>query len=449
MKKYPIKSPAHQSNFLRKRIAKNRSRAAFVGVVYLFALFALAAAVCFPMLSAEAAAGGVTEFWKAFLPKNIKAINFRDGGDVLQFVNVVLYALTLLILLISVLRALGKLNWLFKRKASKTYGFNRNRYAMESLGKTFGGCFAWVINVNLFAYALCPDAKIRLLLLIVLGGGVLVALFCNVLGAKVSYFDIEAGGKIVEQARPVGRGGPFVRNLIQLCVAFGGAYVFLRANTLDSYLSPLLAKGAMKGYFLNDLVSYIPMVLQFFSLLFIMILIKHATGIAEYSHDGADGAGMKTFRVVTFLLFLTAAGTAVLRYVLGEACFAQYAGGFVKMINKGADYNSTILAGVALVSFIIEVAMRKLPRERFDTNKTAVYSVGEEKPAEVDVESLLFTAGDEVEDADIKSMLFSMPETIESMGEKELSCPYCGQRLRVDGTSRKYRCPSCEQIINL
>ena len=448
MKKYPIKSPAHQSNFLRKRIAKNRSRAAFVGVVYLFALFALAAAVCFPMLSAEVAAGGVTEFWKAFLPKNIKAINFRDGGDVLQFVNVVLYALTSLILLISVLRALGKLNWLFKCKASKTYGFNRNRYAMESLGKTFGGCFAWVVNVNLFAYALCPDAKIRLLLLIVLGGGVLVSLFGNVLGAKVSYFDIEAGGKIVEQARPVGRGVPFVRNLIQLCVAFGGAYLFLRANTLDTYLSPMLTKGAMKGYFDSNFLVYIPMALQALSLLFIMILIKHATGIAEYSHDGADGAGMKTFRVVTFLLFLTAAGTATFRYILGEANL-KYSGGCVKLIDKGADYNSTILAGVALVSFIIEVAMRKLPRERFDTNKTAVYSVGEEKPAEVDVESLLFTAGDEVEDADIKSMLFSMPETIESMGEKELSCPYCGQRLRVDGTSRKYRCPSCEQIINL
>ena len=45
MKKYPIKSPAHQSNYLRKRIAKNRSRAAFVGVLYLFALFALAAKI--------------------------------------------------------------------------------------------------------------------------------------------------------------------------------------------------------------------------------------------------------------------------------------------------------------------------------------------------------------------------------------------------------------------
>lgn len=453
MKKYPINAPARQSSYLRKRIAKNRSRAIFVGVIYLLATIALAAAVCLPMIAAETAAGGVTEFWKAFLPKNLKAIDFRSGADVLKLINVVFYALTLLSLLISVLRGLGKLGWLFKRKASKTYGFNRNRFAMETLGRIYSGCLALVINVNFFAFALCPNAEIKNLLLIVLGAGIFIALFCNILGAKVSYFDIEDGGQIVEQVRPVGRMAPFIRNLLQLCAAFGAAYLFLRANTLDTYLSPMLAKGAMKDYVLPELIAYIPMALQIFSMLFIMALIKHSTGTAEYSHDGANGAGMKTYRVVAFFLFLTACGTAVLRYVLGEASFATFLGGeFVMVVGKGADYDSTILAGVALVMFIIELIMRNMPRDRFETEEPAVYSVGEEREAEVDVDSLPLSSEEEVEEEEeesIENMLFSLPETVEAMGERELTCPYCGQRLRVDGSSRKYRCPSCEQIISL
>jgi hypothetical protein len=170
--------------------------------VYLLSIIALAAAVAyfplFDLAEQELAPIGVMEFWKAFTPDGIAALNTLPG--IVKFSNCVLYGLMLLGVVINVLRALGKLGWLFKKKASKSYGFNRNVYAMEDLGNIFSGSFGFIITVYFFIAILCGEVNPEMMLYIVLGGGLFIHLFAGVIGGKVSYFDIE-DGEIIEDIK--------------------------------------------------------------------------------------------------------------------------------------------------------------------------------------------------------------------------------------------------------
>ena len=148
--------------YLKTRIARNRGRAQFVGIVYLLSIIVLAAAACLPLFDLgkqTSAPVGVFAFWKEFMPANLKAI--KSWSDLLPIVNAGIYALMLLIVVINVFRALGKLGWLFKKKASKTYGFNRNVYAMEDLGDIFSGSFAVILSTYfLAAVCLCTYLQV-------------------------------------------------------------------------------------------------------------------------------------------------------------------------------------------------------------------------------------------------------------------------------------------------
>ncbi len=342
--------------YLRKRIAGNRERAKLVGILYLLAMIALAVVVCTPLLRHELVSLRIATFWKAFKPSVLKKLS-RSNVDLIYKVTASgLYGCMLLGLFVNVFRALGKLSWLLKKNASKEYGFNRNVYAMEDLGKIFSGSYL----VTFFTYFLiavicnnwkgqaCEIDKIKAIAL--LGGGAVLHLFNAVVGAGTRYYDFEKG-EIVEEVRGVGRFAPFVRNLLQLVAVFAMAYFYLRGTTLNAVIPELLKKGGVKEYF-KSVTRAIDFGAQVALLLCLLVLAKHATGMAEYDFNGVYGKGMKNFRVFSFFAFLISGGLIAYKYLMGKSGWQ----------NK----NLLIIAGIAFASFVIELIMRNMPRLRDD-----------------------------------------------------------------------------------
>ncbi len=344
---------------LKKSIARNRCRAIFVGVIYLLAILALAGAACLPLFVQDNAPVGIFEFYKVFMPKNLK--NIKTADQVISLVNGGLYALMLIWVGINFIISLFKISWLFKKRGSKMYGFNRNVYAMEDLGRLFSASYFVTVAAYFLIAIICGEWKVNYLALIVFGGGIVVHLFTAFIGAKVTYYDY-VSGKIVEQKRVVGRFAPLFRNFLQLVVVFGGIYFFLVVCKIHTVIAPLLEKNGINNYVINHPLAYISIGLQALTVLCMLVLLKHATATTEYDVNGVNASGMKNFRVFSFFVFLTAAATAACRYVFGEVVFSSTAAGTLVSVQKYWDFGSMILAGAALVMFVIEILMRNMPK---------------------------------------------------------------------------------------
>lgn len=440
MKQYIKKNvPSRQGVYLKQRIAKTRARAQFIGIIYLLAIFALAAAACVPLFEASLAPLGVTEFWKAFKLDALKSLD--TTAERIYTANAALYALMLFGIAINVLKALSKLNWLFKKKGSRTYSFNRNAYAMEDLGQIFSGTLASLINFHFLMYILCGEMKVLWVFYAVVGGGLLIHFFCGLIGGKTSYFAADAKGNLVEEKRVVGRVAPFVRNLLQLVATFSMLYFFLDACTLCGVISPLSSKSAYNDYVKGDLLVYVSLALQILTAIWLMVLVKHATGTSEFSLEGPDAAGMKNFRVFAFFTFLTAGATAVCRYIFGEAAFATLGEATAKVIVKGVDYSSIYLAAIALVVFIIEVIMRHMPR--FPDNRWGDEEY-EDGYWDKDYPPILYSSNPE---GVIAPPTMAHPGAKEQAEKAEANCPECGKRLKFTAEARYHRCPSCGKVF--
>ena len=205
---------------MKHRIFKAQGKAKAIGFFYLLATLAITALACFPLLAIEGAQLGVMEFWKPFLE-----LSSGFAGKEIVLAVAVLYALMLLILLINVIRCLCKLSWLFKKKASKLYGFNRNMYAMDDMGKIFAASFKAIVILHMLIVFIVGGAmQFTLFGYIVLGVGVFFHFVCGIASENVSLFTTENG--ITEESRKVGNVAPFIRNLLQIAAVAGMVYFF-------------------------------------------------------------------------------------------------------------------------------------------------------------------------------------------------------------------------------
>ncbi len=377
MKKYrKANTLTSRGVYLRKHIARNRRRAKLVGLLYLVGIIALAAAACLPLIVHELAPVGVMTFWKTFMPKNL---DVKTSTGLIKTINSGLYGLMLLGVVINVLKGLGKLGWLFKKKANKTYGFNRNVYAMDDLGRIFSGSLALIISIHFLIAIICGDGmtNVKVLLdklltfdmssllffVIVAIAGCFFHLVLGFLGGKAAYYDVE-DGEVIEHRRVVGRFAPLFRNVLQLAAAASIGYLLLQVNTLHTMVAKLLEKGGANAI-LKDMPALISAALQLVIVLSTLVLIKHATAATEFSIDGANGYGMKNFRVFSFFIFLAAGGAVAYQYLLGD-----------KTLNK----MMLIIAGIAFVMFVIELIMRKMPRCPGDKKQKKAKKVEDEIP---------------------------------------------------------------------
>lgn len=453
--------------YLKTRIAGNRRRAEFVGIVYLLSIIALAAVSClwlFDLSKQPNAPLGVTKFWREFMPKNLKAV--KSWTDLLGIVNASIYALMLLGCVINVIRGLGKLCWLFKKKASKTYAFNRNVYAMEDLGNIFSGSYAVILTAYFMIAVLCGEAHPNLLMYITLGGGLVIHLFAGFVGGKVRYYDI-VDNEIVEDVRHVGRGTAFLRNVLQLVAVFAMLYFFQKVSVLHTFIGPLLEKGGIKNYVSGKVLGYVGIALQLVTFICLLPLIKHATATTEYNLDGAKGAGMKTFRVFAFFVFLASAAMVACKYFIGEASvkltMVDGANWTSVEIVKGLNINAIILGSIALVMFIIEVIMRNMPGFKKNTPKDKEvetdynYSNESGRPAPAPHPSSpyinvpLYITLDNKGKASVTSTPEEEDEEEETMEEEtyEVNCPHCGKKLRVLNGPEYHRCPVCGKVFQI
>ncbi len=338
-----------QAMQLKKRIGRNRRRAIWVGLLYLLGTIALAAIAIamplllgMPLLTHELAPAGLN-FYEVFLNMDLASAN-----GMIKVINAALFAIVLLVTAINAFRTLFKLRWLFKKSANNEHGFNRNVYAMLDLGHIFSGSFA-VVLINYFLIALlCQLATAEMMFLAALGVGVVIHVFGGLWGAKTAFYDIQ-DGQVIEQKRLVGRFAPFFRNFLQIGAVLAMMYFLLTVNAENAIFGAMMGMDAISGLLSNmDMAVLLPLALMGVAMICLIVLTKHATAITEYNMDGAHGSGMKTFRLFSLLMVLTVGGTVALKsFVMG---------------NEELNVNLLIVAAIALVMFVVELIMRRMPK---------------------------------------------------------------------------------------
>ncbi len=358
---------------LKKRVRKIQGRAKFVGVLYLLGTIGLLAiAAVLPILSGtrivdvDSAQFPVLTFYQPI------ADLFGGGADafanltavqIVDIIVVALFAIMLLVMVINVLRSLGKLGWLFKRRASYTNGFNRNMYAMDDLAKLYSSSFSALVVLHLFIFlfsggTLATDGVESAIGLttnayIALGVGLGVHFFCGLIGGTVTLFT--TGDRIEEEVRENGLFVFFVRNLVQLAAVSAIVYFLLQESVLLTKMQELLKLLVEnKTPFAEiDWMGYVLVGVEFVAWLFIVVLIKHATAATEFNRDGMAGSGMRNFAVFSFLTALVLAAELALP-MLGIG---------VAEVATELNQNLLIAAVVAFVAFLLDCIIKSRPHE--------------------------------------------------------------------------------------
>ena len=352
MRRTKYTQPRSEVYFLKKRVSRTRTKAIWVGFFYLLGTIALAALAVLPTLNID---------YISILGEKPVWADLKLGLNV-DTISRALYIIMLVILLVNVFVSIAKIDWLYKKKASNTYGFNLNVYAMQEMGQIFSASFSVILIGNVLIALLNGNYGSAELLsfegfkdlfnesqflpavphvALIIGAGVVLHFVLGVWGAKISLFSVEDGSGVVENKRQMGRFAPFIRNLLQVIVSLVIPTMLLQVNSIDVFV-----KNALNGTIVVD----IPAILQIVIFIIWAVLIVHATNITEYNLDGAEGNGMKNFKVFIALM-LVAAG-------------ALYAMAYPESLFKFEDVDATkvlIIAGLSLVMFIIEILMRNAP----------------------------------------------------------------------------------------
>ncbi|MBO5239844.1 MAG: hypothetical protein J6B56_00290 [Clostridia bacterium] len=329
--------------YMKQRITKMQGKAKAFGFLYLLATIALAALACMPLIIWEESIGvklGVMEFWTVFtkLGEGIQ-------GKELELIVAVIYGLMLFALVVNVLRSVFKLGWLFKKKASRLYGFNRNMYAMDDMGRRFSSSFAVIVCAHFLLMLILGEGTLQPTAFVALGVGVFFHFACGIPAGNVSLFNTENG--VIEQRRELGNFSPFVRNLFQLIIVAGVAYFFLGCAQIRSTLDLLLAENGLTDLMADPLALITP-ALHLLILVLWIGMVYYATGTIEFDPDGAEAAGRKRFLALSVLLLLCAGGAFAYGQFVAQTAVHQ---------------NVIIITAIALVAVVLELVLIKCPKE--------------------------------------------------------------------------------------
>lgn len=354
-----MKRTKSKTAYIRKRIKTIQNRAKFVGVFYLLGSLALAVAVlCLPLLNgtklgANDALLPILTFYQPFMAMfeggfgnllgNINAMSAADFGGLL---SALFYVFLLLAVVFNGLRSFKRLNWLFKRRASYTNGFNRNMYAMDSLGKRFSGSLAAIVIFYLFIYVFSFDGDYPTVTMYgyaVLGGGLLLHFLMGLIGGTVTLFTI--GENVAEEPREFGLFTYFVRNVMQLA-AIAGILYFLLPNSVVAAKLPVILQSVIGGNVMA--IVNVPVLVEVAAWICLLIMIKHATAATEFNRDCMDGVGMKNFRIFSFFATVALVAVALLP-MLG---FTVVAG------EKGVNLQLIFAAAVSFVAFLLDCIIK-------------------------------------------------------------------------------------------
>ena len=363
-----MKRTQSKTSYIRKRVKTVQRRAKFVGVLYLLGSLALAAAVLyFPLLNGTALGANdavlpVLTFYKPIVDifeggfgcilGNLSSMNAVELGGVL---SALFYVFLLLAVVFNALRSFKRLGWLFKRRASYTNGFNRNMYAMDSLGKRFSGSLAAIVIFYLLVYLASFDGTgyptPTLYAYVVLGGGLALHFLLGLIGGKVTLFTM--GENVSEELREFGLFTYFVRNLLQLA-AIGGILYFLLKESLLAEGMPVMIGNALAGNV--GALFNISLIIELVAWVCLFVMIKHATAATEFNRDCMDGRGMNNFRVFSFFFALAVGALVALPYF-----------GVIAAVKTGLNVNLLIAAAISFVAFLLDCIVKsRHPKENLD-----------------------------------------------------------------------------------
>ncbi len=489
---------------IRKKVKKAHSKAGFVGTLYLLGALAMAVFACLPILTVDSAELWVANFFTPF------TTIFTDTVVWLDVIAALFYALIVLIAVINFFKCFSKLGRLSKRSSRYVNGYNRNMQAMEDMGKRFSSSFAAIIILSLLIYILKQtNAEMALTInaYITLGVGLFIHFVAGLIGGNVRWFDVHGnGGNVEEEKRECGRFVYFFRNLVQLAATVGIIYFFVPSCVLGSTLQTVLTGGnLLEGDIVKTLV---PVALQALMLIFLFVLVKHATAATEFNRLGIEGSGMKNFRVFSFLTFLVAGGVFAVDYLLVQPDPIVYDFVYIAAIAFGAflvdcifkskrkkeeeDYDPLAemqddqKAGQPMPAYPQMPVYPQMPMPQQTAGQPAPYqpiyipvyypypqvmptqqqaventpiTVVEAKPAPAPAPVIVPAKAPE----NIKPT--PAPEAVKAAVDKEnedpveinkpldpnkewrVRCPRCGKELNVRETSPYHRCPSCDKVF--
>ena len=509
-----------KAKLLKKRVRAVQGKAKFVGMTYLFGLILLAVAgamltmVSGTSISTEAIMGAtgldlpvlkaIAEITAIFTTEKGALGFLQDAELLIRLLVVLIYAAMLLALLINIFRALGKLNWLFKRRASYANGFNRNMYAMDDISKRYSSSLKALLicNLQIMLLSLSANAEgvveqqITLFGYITLGVGLLWHFFCGLLEGSVTLFT--TGKKIEEEEREYGLFIYFVRNLIQLVAVAAIVYFLVPQSVLlvrlQQCFTALLAQDF--GWFGTNITLLIPMMIEFVVWIFIFIMLGHAVAATEFNRDGKFGKGMKTYAVASFLAFLFIGVWTGLPFLPLET--GMEAGVF--------NFNLLIPAIIAFVVFLFDCICRsktKPPKEEetedfydpenapeqpqpvmaqmpamngqngqpiyvpiyyypypataqtpaqcppVSTTAEAVPVRPTPMPAPAYIQPAPSPIAEEEEKETFSEEPVEIPLELDPAKSHIVRCPNCGRNLNVKEVSPYHRCPVCDKVFEL
>ncbi len=360
-----VNNAAIRASFVKKRIAKARSRAKSTGFWYLIATLVLTALAFLSLVTltyntangSETVVIGVMNFVQEFWA--FKA-GQKSGEWVILFA---IYGVLMLILLINVLRSLGKLKWLFTKKASRLYGVNRNAYAMDDLGRIFSCSFASIVAFH-FAYIMFPTVSVQfnMYAYIALGVGGFFHFACGISAGKVSLFSTK-GKTFVEEKREVGLFLPFVRNVFQIAAVGGILFILMQSNMFNNAFTAFMNVGnaniskATEGVLWQEVsvtawAAVIPVLCGLVLLLTAIMLWRALDGV-EFDVEGPDAPGKKKFLACSIITVLVVIGFYLVQaYVQKEAAISSEF--LTKMLWIG---------GIALAMVLVELIFRSRVKE--------------------------------------------------------------------------------------
>lgn len=397
MKKYKIKGlPTQQNAALKNRIVKTRTRAKWVGVVYLIACFFVLVSACFPLMKSDYVDIGLAEVWREFSLDSFQSM--REAVNIIPFFLAVLYIGMLIILAIMFIRTLLRLRGLFKSKANRKYGFNRNVNAMQRIGQVFSVMFAVVLGFYFLLFMLSGSGEPTVFFYVFVILCLTLHFLGGIRGGKASYFDVGESGQMEERRRRIGRTVPFIRNFVQIIGVFSMMSLFLQTSRIHECIEAMLRKDVWVNHFWTNAISFMSLLLQFVTAISLLTLLKHATGTTEFDIDGTRVSGMKNYRVFAFFIFLASGATFFYRKLFGEVSlrYSGAAGQTVVEIFCWTDKLSLILAAIGLAMFVFEVLMRNYPRERVETNALSTEKTEDTAEEKTDVSCEEMQEGAEV-----------------------------------------------------
>lgn len=464
-----------EQSTVKKQVRKAHRTAKFVSALYLFGALALAGVACMPVLETSSFGQELwaLKFWKPFqdLISNWSVVEIRPLLFTRSLVAL-LYAFVLITAVVNFFKCWPCLSELSsKRNAKYVNGYNKSVEGMEKVGKLFSGTLASFLVFYLLIYIILPAGACALTMwtYVALGVGFGVHFIAGLLGGKISRFHTDGNvGELVEQKRSCSLLVYLIRNLLQVAAVAGIGYFLIKNLNLNAFVTTVFSfDNPFAGELMQDTI---PFVLGVGVLVWLIVLINHATASTEFNYNGVYGAGMKTFRVFTFLVFLTAGGLFAVEYLVNKM--------------DPVDYSYLIIACIAFVSFLIECIFVSVPKEKEMVDEDLddiemdvihptqpTYPVCMNPTAHNAQQQPIFIpvyypfpmhAQPQVQQAPAQApAVLPAPKTEEveeSKKEKlilnpnkewKVRCPRCGKELTVKETSPYHRCPKCDKVFQL